>query len=124
VLLNAEARQRFFQEGGINRQASTVSLHIFNFVEGAEETELGRGVLFRLGKRAPVSLYPRAHRLLGEENADGISELAVGSDVKDKFRRGRFRIVGDGGALAHEVVLVDISLRAGVSLQAADGLIW
>src|SRR6202008_2837346 len=65
-------------------------------------------------------LAPGGQCCLRQEDTDGISQLAVGGDVKDELCGGSFGIIGQGCALAYEVILVDVALRAGISLQSAD----
>src|SRR5580700_508198 len=101
-----------------------MGLYIFHLVEGAEEPEFRGGILLSLGERTSVSCGPRRHRFFWKEHADGVGQLAIGSDVENEFRRRGFGIFGKRRALSHEVVLVDVSLSAGVGLQAADGLVF
>lgn len=123
LLINAQAGQRFFEQSRVDRQAASVGLHIFEFIEGAEETQLDCGVLLGVIQRTSVSFAPCGARALREKNTHGVGQPAVGSDVKNKFRGGSFRIVGQRRPFAHEVVLVDKSLRTGVGLQTAEGWI-
>src|SRR5260370_2272450 len=70
-----------------------------------------------------MGLNPRGHGFFGQEDANSVSLLAVGGDIEDEFCRWGFRLIGKCGALAHEVVLIDVSLSAVVGLQAAHGTI-
>src|SRR5208283_2580709 len=70
-----------------------------------------------------MSCRPCGDRLFRQENAYGIDEFAVGSNVEDKFCRRSFGIAGERGPLTHEVVLVDVSLSTSVGLHAADRLL-
>ena len=91
-------------------------LYVFDLVEGAEEAEFGRGVLLSVAKWSPMNFHPRFHRFCREEDTYSIGQLAIRSDVKNEFRSGGLWIVGESGTLAHEVVLIDIPLSAGIGL--------
>ena len=98
-------------------------LHILKFIECTKESQLGRGVLFSLGERTAVSRSPHCHGLIPQKNADSISQLAIRSNIENKFRRRSLGIVGKRRTLPHKVVLINVPLSAGVGLQAANGLI-
>lgn len=93
-----------------------MGLYILQLVEGTEEAELGGGVLLRVSEWTAVGCSPRRYRFFRQEDTDGISQLAIRGDVEDEFRRGGLRIVGKRGALADEIVLVDVALSARVGL--------
>jgi hypothetical protein len=57
-LINAEAGEGVFQLGGIDEQAAAGGFYVFEFVEGAEEAELGGGVLFGVAEGALVGGAP------------------------------------------------------------------
>jgi hypothetical protein len=67
-----------------------------------------------------VSSSPGCDRLLRQEDAYRISQLAIGGYVEDEFRSWRFRIIGQRGSLADELILVDVSLSARIGLKPAD----
>src|SRR5471030_1702174 len=66
---------------------------------------------------------PGLGRGFGEKDADGVGELTVGGDVEDVFGGRGLGFPGQRGALADEIVLVRVALRAGVGLHAANGLV-
>ena len=67
-----------------------------------------------------MRLHPLGNRYFREEDADSKSQLAVGGDIENKFGSGSFGVVPQGGALADKVILIDVSLGAGIGLQATD----
>ena len=84
------------------------------FIEGAEEAHFYGSVLFGVVQSAPMGLAPCSNRPSRQKNADGVGQLAVGGDIEDELRRRGFGILGEGVALAYEVVFVDVTLRAAV----------
>jgi hypothetical protein len=59
--VDAKARQGFFEQAGVEGQA-TMSFHVLSLVEGAEEAELNGGVLFGVVQVAAVSFGPGVAR--------------------------------------------------------------
>jgi hypothetical protein len=53
---------------------------------------------------------------VGEKDAHGIRQLAVGGDIEDEFGGWSFRIVGERGTFSNVVVLVDLALGTGIGL--------
>ncbi len=98
-----------------------MSFYVFQFVEGSKEAHFDGAVLLGFGQCSAVGLRPHSQSALWKENADGISEFAVGGDVEDEFSCGRFRIVLQRISLSHEVVLVDVPLRPSVGLHPTNG---
>jgi len=97
-------------------------LHVFYFVESAEQPHLDGSVLLGIGEAPSVGFGPSGNNLVREKDTNGIGQFTVGGDVEDVLVGVRWMRVGSrGGAFADEVVLVNIALRSGVGLQAADG---
>ena len=95
--------------------------HLFQFVESAKEPQFGGGILLWTGQRTIVRILPCIQSFLWKEYTDSEGQFAVRGDIEDEFGRGRFRVVGQRGTLADEIVLIDKSLSSGVRLHAADG---
>src|ERR1700721_2725467 len=69
-----------------------------------------------------MSLAPSGQRILRQEYADRISQLAVRSHIKNELLRRSRRIFPQRWPFADEIVLIDISLSAGIRLQASNWL--
>src|ERR1700722_15079110 len=123
LLFHSQARQRLLQKSQVDCLAASMFLYIFEFVKGPEKSQLRGSILFSLVQWTAMALAPCGPRAVGKKDAHRIRQLAVGSDVEDEFRGGSFRIVRQRRTFAHEVVLVNVSLRSRVSLHAADGWI-
>ena len=63
MLLYAQTGERLLEQGGVDNQAATVGLHVFQFVEGTKEAELGGSVLFCFGEGASVRACPQDYRV-------------------------------------------------------------
>ena len=101
-------------------------LHIFQFVEGAEQAHLDGGVLLGVGERASVGFGPGGDDLVRKENTDRVGQLAVGGDVEDVLVcfgpwASDSLVAERRKTFPDEVVLVNIALRSGVGFEAADG---
>ena len=57
-LIHSQAGECFFEQCSVDGEAAAVGLYVFEFVEGAEETELGGGVLLGIVQGAAVGLGP------------------------------------------------------------------
>src|SRR3954454_14129080 len=64
-----------------------------------------------------MRLIPRCQRSFRQKHTDGIGQLAVRRDVKDEFRGRRLRVTSQSWPFPDEVILVDITLGAGIGLQ-------
>lgn len=120
-LVHAQTCECFFEQCGVDRQAAPLCLYVFNLIEGAKKPEFDGAVLFGIGQKAAVHVGPARKNRIGKKHTDRISKLPVGGDVENELSGGSFRIIRDGRAFAHEVVLVDVALGPGIGFQAADG---
>src|ERR1700683_1534375 len=82
ALLYSQTGERFIQQRRVDHQATALGFHVIQFIEGAEEAELGGGVLFSVGERASVSCGPRSRGFFQQENTDGKGQLAIGGNVE------------------------------------------
>ena len=73
-----------------------------------------------IGQGASVPIRPGAQRLIRQEDAHRKHSLAVRSDIENVFAGRSFRSVSHRRPLAHEIVLIDVSLATGVRLHATQ----
>src|SRR6266480_4845700 len=90
TLFHAQPRQRFFQERHIDLQITAHGPHVFHYIEGAEQAQLDRSILFGLPQSSAMGGVPGSSNFLREKNADRVSRLAIGSDVEDVLGSGAF----------------------------------
>src|ERR1039458_1300734 len=101
-------------------------LHVFQFVEGSEQTHLDGSVLLGIAERTSVRFGPGGDDLVRKKNTDRVGQLAVGGDVEDVLVSVGIITVGlmpagcRGRTFSDEVVLVNVALGSGVRFQAAD----
>lgn len=119
--LNAQAGERFFQQGGIDTEPAAAGFDVLEFVEGAKKTQLDGGILFGVVQRPAVSLGPRREWALGQKDAYRVRELAVRGDVENEFRRRSFGFIRKSGAFSNEIVLIHVTLGTGVGFEATNG---
>src|SRR5271169_5651459 len=71
-LFHAQRRQRFLQSLLIDMELAAMCLHVFYFVESAEQPHLDGSVLLGIGEGSSVSCGPRGDNLGREKNTNRI----------------------------------------------------
>jgi len=107
--------------GCVQHETTAVLQHVRDFVEGLHQAQLYGRVLFGLAKNA-TTLDGVFIKYTGrKEDADGKDSLAVGADVEDELGGGRERVVGQGVALADEIVLVHKACLRRIGFDPTNG---
>ena len=106
-----------------NYQPASVRLYVFQFVKGAEQAKLGRGVLFRLGQRTAVSCGPGRSPISPAETRSPHRSAFGRKSRRKQIPWRELRDHRQRGAFPYKVVLVNVSLGTGVGLQATHGLL-
>src|SRR4029077_11004201 len=94
---------------------------VFDLIECLEQPHLDRAVLFRFAESAGVTCRPLFRGFPWQEDAYRERRLAIRGDVEYVFSNGALRRVVHRRALSHKVILVNVSLSAGIGFHAANG---
>src|SRR6266478_1490280 len=86
-----------------------------------KQSQLRSGILLGLGKRPSMRSRPVANRGLRKEYAYCKGGLPVGRNVKNEFRRWRARVTRQSSPLPDKIVLIHVSLAAGIGFHATQG---
>jgi hypothetical protein len=90
------------------------------FIESLKKAHFGDGIFLAARERAAVLLRPGVQCRLSDEDFEGECRTAVGGDHVSKLATG---IAVPLRTIAfEEVVLIDIAVGCGVTLDAADGI--
>src|SRR5205823_1273447 len=92
-----------------------------HFVESLKQSHLHSGILFGLGQCPAMRSRPVADRILWKEYAYCKSGLPVGSNVKNELGRWRDRVARQSSPLPDKIVLIHVSLAAGIGFHATQG---
>src|ERR1043166_7925568 len=104
-----------------HQEATASGYHVFDFIESLEQTHLHRPISFGLIQGTPMHGRPLPETFFRQQDAYRERCLAVRGHIEDEFLGWGVWIARQSGALADEIVLVHISLAAGVGLHAAQG---